>query len=189
MARMSSPGSEPEYQTPRNSVEPDWNQAPTFGRRQTLLRTLPCLYALHPGPACIVETGTIRDDRETARSGDGWSTLAWGWYAAQTGGRAYTVDCDPDALALCRRLTSDYADHLEYVQADSLALFADWTQRAGWPEIHLLYLDSLDYVDQERSEEHHLAEARAALPLLARTRLPRIRPPTAFPNASPYSKS
>jgi hypothetical protein len=142
---------------------------PASGRRQTILRTLQCLHALYPGPACIVETGTIRDDRETARDGDGWSTLAWGWYAAQTQGRAYTVDCDADALALCRHLTADYADHLEYVQADSLTFFRERVQREDHSQIHLLYLDSLDYVDRERSEEYHLGEARIMLPVLTPT--------------------
>jgi glycosyltransferase involved in cell wall biosynthesis len=150
-----------------HSVEPDWNQAPAFGRRQTIVQALQLLYALHPATACIVETGTIRDGHEAARYGDGWSTLAFGWYAAQTESRAYTVDCDPEALALCRRLTADYASHLEYVQADSLIFFQQWAEREDHGEIHLLYLDSLDYEDRERSEAHSLAEAQAALPLLA----------------------
>jgi len=76
----------------------DWNSAPAFGRRETLLRTLQKLAEVHPGPVCLVETGTLRDDNPRALAGDGWSTLAFGWYAAQTGGRLYTVDCDPAAL-------------------------------------------------------------------------------------------
>jgi hypothetical protein len=100
------------------------------------------------------------------------------YYAAQTHGRAFTVDCAPDALTLCRRLTSDFADHLEYVQADSLSFFSEWALREDRSEIHLLYLDSLDYVDRERSEVHYLAEARAALPLLVPACISRVRRPS-----------
>src|SRR5579872_4893237 len=144
----------------------DWNSAPAFGRRETLLRTLQKLAEVHPGPVCLVETGTLRDDNPRALAGDGWSTLAFGWYAAQTGGRLYTVDCDPAALEVCQRLTAPYAAHIDYVCADSLAFFAQWVAEERGP-IHLLYLDSLDYHDPARSEAHHLAEAQAALPALA----------------------
>jgi hypothetical protein len=169
MTHMSPPGSEAEHKALFCSVQPGWNQAPAFGRRQTLLQELQRLHELNPGSACIVETGPIRDGREAAREGDGWSTVAFGWYAVQTQSRAVTVDCDPEALALCRRLTADYASHLEYVQADSLIFFQQWAEREDHGEIHLLYLDSLDYEDRERSEAHSLAEAQAALPLLAPT--------------------
>ena len=84
----------------------------------------------------------------------------------QTGGKVYTVDCDPDALAICRRVTAPYADFIEYVQTDSLVFLQGWNP-AERGHIDLLYLDSLDYVDHEESEERHLAEAEAALPVLA----------------------
>jgi hypothetical protein len=54
----------------------NWEQAPEFGRRETLLRTLRHLHRWHPRRACVVETGTLRN--EAAREGDGWSTVAWG---------------------------------------------------------------------------------------------------------------
>jgi predicted O-methyltransferase YrrM len=146
----------------------DWDQAPLFGRRETLLRTLRRLAEIRPGPACIVETGTLRNDGAGGCSGDGWSTIAWAWYSAQTGGKAYTVDVNAEALAVCRRMTDGYAAALDYVHANSLDFFHEWAG-AGRGEIDLLYLDSLDYVDAAASEEHHLAEATAALPLLAAT--------------------
>jgi hypothetical protein len=142
----------------------NWDKAPEFGRRETLLRTLRHLYQLYPRGACIVETGTLRN--EAAREGDGWSTVAWGWYCQETGGTAYTVDINPDALAVCRRLTAPYAAALEYVEGDSVAFLRAWhEQRRG--TIHLLYQDSFDYLDHAASEAHHLAEAEAALPSLA----------------------
>ena len=59
----------------------DWNQPPDFGRRETLLRTLRHLHRLYPRGACIMETGTLRN--EAALEGDGWSTVAWGWFCTQ----------------------------------------------------------------------------------------------------------
>jgi hypothetical protein len=143
-----------------------WVDAPPFGRRTALLRALRALHAMRPGPATIVETGTIRDGRPQACQSDGWSTLAWGWYAAETGGRAFTVDVSAEALALCRRITAEYAASIEFVQADSVAFLRDWSrERPG--SIDLLYLDSLDYFDPEASEAHALAEAEAAMGALS----------------------
>jgi predicted O-methyltransferase YrrM len=147
-------------------MEPNWDSAPDFGRRETLLRALRRLYHLQPGPVNIVETGTLRDDSANGRGGDGWSTVALGWYCTQVGGRLVTVDIDPANLEVSRRVTAPYASAIEYVCAHSLELFAQWQVARGTP-IHMLYLDSLDYVDEQASEEHHLAEAEAALPLLA----------------------
>jgi len=156
----------------------DWDQAPQFGRRETILRALHHLEEVHPGPVCIVETGTLRNANPSACNSDGWSTIAWGWYACQTGGHAYTIDIDPGAMEVCRRVTTPYSSYLSYLCADSLQVFAHWvaetennlTKHSGpKSEIHLLYLDSFDYFDHERSEAHHLAEAQACLPLLAPT--------------------
>ena len=55
------------------------------------MRALRMLQSLQIEKPCIVEIGTIRDNRETALDGDGWSTVAWGWYASETGGRAVTT--------------------------------------------------------------------------------------------------
>jgi hypothetical protein len=142
----------------------NWLEAPEFGRRETLLRTLWHLNRCYPRRACIVETGTLRN--EAALTGDGWSTVAWGWYCSQTGGKAYTVDIDAGNLEVCRRITAPYAAAIEYVHSDSVAFLRRWTEeRRG--KIHLLYQDSFDYHDHAASEAHHLAEAEAALPSLA----------------------
>jgi hypothetical protein len=147
-------------------TEPDWNNAPPFGRRDTLIATLKRLYALYPGPSTFVETGTARD--ENSRDGDGWSTVAFGWYCSETGGRCWTVDISPQSLAVSRRLTEPYAAAIEYVEGDSPRFLHDWDADVNGP-IHLLYLDSLDYHDRDSSEAHSLAETREALPHLADT--------------------
>lgn len=143
--------------------QPQWDEAPEFGRRTTILRTLRRLWELHPGPAQIVETGTLRNDSPSGMGGDGWSTVAWAWYASRTGGRLWTVDCDAGNLEVSRRVTAPYAAHVEYVHADSVAFLSAWP--AGQP-LHLLYLDSCDYFDHAESETHNLREAQAALPHL-----------------------
>src|SRR5258708_2095776 len=142
----------------------NWSRAPEFGRRQTLINALKRLNGIKPEGACIVETGTSRDP--SSREGDGWSTVAFGWYCFQTGGRTHTVDIAPEAIEACRGLTRNYADNIEYIRSDSLAFLRNWrnSERCA---IDFLYLDSLDYVDYERSEKHHLAEAKAALHALA----------------------
>lgn len=150
---------------PAGASEPDWDAAPRFGRRETILRTLRLLHEISPGPACIVETGTLRNDSPSGPDGDGWSSVAWGWYSSQTGGRFYTVDCDAGNLAVCRRVTAEYAGVIEYVEADSVQFLRDWPEASG--VINLLYLDSFDYFDRQASEQHNLAEATAALPHLS----------------------
>jgi len=139
---------------------------PTFGRRDSLLRALQRLETIHPGVCNIVETGTLRNDSESGRSGDGWSTVAWGWYAAKTGSRVWTVDIDAGNIEVCRRLTREYAQRIEYVVSDSVQFLRKWPEQAAGP-IHLLYLDSFDYIDRPASEAHCLREAEAALPSLA----------------------
>ncbi len=106
--------------------EPDWNEAPESGRRATLIAALQRLWEIRPGPACIMETGTLRDDLPRARDGDGWSTLAFGWYAAATGGRVCTVDVSETAMATSRRLTASFAGCIDYAVADSVAFLRKW---------------------------------------------------------------
>lgn len=147
---------------------PNWDEAPAFGRRETLVAALRRLWELHPGPVTIVETGTLRNASDSGRSGDGWSTVAWGWYSRETGGRAWTVDVSRENLAVCRTVTAPYAEHLEYVEGDSVVFLRAWPGEERGP-IHLLYLDSLDYLPHQReaSEAHHRSEAEASLPHLA----------------------
>jgi hypothetical protein len=144
----------------------DWEAAPPFGRRDNFLWTLRQLLRLRPRGACIVETGTLRSDAH--RDGDGWSTVAWGWYCLGTGGRVFTVDIDAGAIEVCRRMTAPYSQVIEYVTRDSVEFLREWRVRDRG-EIDLVYLDSLDYFGhlQEKSEAHHLAEAEAALPHLS----------------------
>src|SRR5438128_335113 len=98
-------------------TEPNWEQAPESGRRETLLRALRRLSEVRAGPVCIVETGTLRNETPTGCAGDGWSTITWSWYVSQVGGLVFTVDINAEALAVCRRLTAPYADRVRYIQS------------------------------------------------------------------------
>jgi len=140
---------------------------PTFGRRQTLIDTMKMLNMVHPGPVSIIETGTLRDDNERGCEGDGWSSVAWAWYCAQTGGRLYTIDIDENALSACRRATTEYAPSVDYIHGDSITFLSKWDVAKAGP-IHLAYLDSFDYhINADQSSACNLAEAKAILPSLA----------------------
>lgn len=160
------PSTRPNPPLDTMSAEPDWSTAPVFSRRESILSTLRHLSSLVASQATIVETGTLRNMGDNGFVGDGWTTLAWGWYSRETEGRAYTVGIDAEALATCRKMTQDYATVLEYIEADSVAFLRSWNVEQQGP-IHLLYLDSVDYEDPERSELHRLAEIETALPALA----------------------
>jgi hypothetical protein len=69
---------------------------------------------------------------------------------------------------MCRRVTAPWASALEYVPSDSVEFLRRWRASERGP-IHLLYLDSLDYLGSQQAESarHHQAEAEAALPSLA----------------------
>lgn len=146
-------------------TEADWVAAPEFGRRPSILHALRMLDAWRAGPPCIVETGTLREDNPHGCSGDGWSTVAWAWYCSLTGGRVWTVDISDGAMEACRRRTAEYAASVEYVVEDSIEFLRRWASADRAP-VDLVYLDSLDYFDRERSEAHCLAEAELTRSIL-----------------------
>src|SRR5262249_4906147 len=141
----------------RRAPEPGFGAAPGFGGRGALLGAGRRPFAVPPGAVWVWGGGVPRAGRPGARRGGGGGPR--GGYAAQTGGKVYTVDCDPAGLEVCRRLTQPYAAAIEYAAADSVTFLRGWS---GGP-IDLLYLDSLDYLEgqEEASEAHHLAEVEA----------------------------
>lgn len=109
----------------------------------------------------IVETGTIRDDDWNSGS----STRIFGAFTSKYKKRLYTVDAHPDNLEISQRLTVNYADTITYVLSDSVDYLNTFQGT-----IDLLYLDSRDYQPDEPgpSQDHNLAELRAALPRLSK---------------------
>ncbi len=101
----------------------------------------------------ILETGCIRlpDDW-----GAGMSTMVFGEYVKNHGGRITTVDNSEINMNVCRELTKEYADFITYVVSDSLAFLPTITDK-----IDFLYLDSYDCPpegDATAAQEHNLKE-------------------------------
>lgn len=105
----------------------------------------------------IVETGCIR--KEDNWAGDGQSTIIWSDYIKWQTGSFVTIDIDPDAIELVRKVCPEAAS----IVADSVAELS----KPG-PIIDLLYLDSFD-VDMSNSgpaAKHCMFEFCAARPRL-----------------------
>ena len=84
----------------------------------------------------ILETGCIRlpDDW-----GAGMSTLVFGEYVKNHGGRVTTVDNSEVNIKVCKELTKEYAKFITYMVSDSLAYLPTIIDK-----IDFLYLDSFD---------------------------------------------
>jgi SAM-dependent methyltransferase len=106
----------------------------------------------------IVETGTLR--KADNWEGDGQSTLLLAEFASRYGCKLWTCDIDPDAIAVCRELTSPYASQIEYVVSDSVQFLRDFAD-----PIDFLYLDSMDFTHTNPGppQDHALREGQAAL--------------------------
>jgi predicted O-methyltransferase YrrM len=60
----------------------------------------------------ILETGTIRQDTEAHRLGDGWSTLTFAEVAAEVGGYVTSIDLD---VSVARKVITRYGHDLHVV--------------------------------------------------------------------------
>ncbi len=111
----------------------------------------------------IVETGTLR--QENNWHGDGGLTWFFARYLSFHHGRLWTVDNSEAALAVSRKVTERFKEHIEYVHSDSVA----WL-RARTEPIDVLFLDSVGYEGgpecERAAQEHNLAEVMAAMPKL-----------------------
>jgi len=118
-------------------------------------------------PIAIIETGCVRQRDNWA--GDGQSTLLFDKYAEfHSGSVVFSVNRDPQAVALCRSLVSD---RVRIHTGDSIAWLKSLTDDppAGLRQVDLLYLDSydVDFDDPLPSAIHHLKELVAIAPLLS----------------------
>ena len=102
----------------------------------------------------IVETGTIRAFGDAGLIGDGHSTLKFADYCSKFGGRVYSVDIDPEAVALSSRMVSGkYPDvEVNVIHSDSVVFLESFDE-----PIDVLYLDSANDANLI------LNEAKAAL--------------------------
>lgn len=109
----------------------------------------------------ILETGTTRMENDW---GAGMSTLLFGRYVSQYGGKVATVDISERNMEVCRKVTAAHANHITYVVMDSLQYLSTVTEK-----VDLLYLDSMDCPiegDASTAQEHNLQEFLIAEKLL-----------------------
>lgn len=106
----------------------------------------------------ILETGTVRHKKNF--SGDGQSTLLFGEFVSLRNGILYTIDIDPASMELAKKMTKDYQDYILYITSDSLSYLNSFNQK-----IDLVYLDSLDYSEQNPADSqlHCLKEGQTLL--------------------------
>jgi predicted O-methyltransferase YrrM len=109
----------------------------------------------------IVETGTIRRVRDYSA---GYSTHIFGQFVKRYGGKITTIDIDPAHMNVCKSVTADFAERIEYVVDDSLQALALLDEK-----IDLIYLDSLDTPGKGNASSaqlHNLKEFKIVEPLL-----------------------
>jgi len=105
----------------------------------------------------IVEVGMTR--QEGNWKGDGYSTPLFAWYVENKGGWFYSFDIDPEAIKVSKRIMSYYGiegKHTTLICADALSFFKRNTFL--FPGIDLLYLDAVDYSNENKefSQQWHL---------------------------------
>ena len=90
-------------------------------------------------PLMIVETGTIRLYGDGGLVGDGHSTLRFADYCSKFGGTLYSIDNDPEAVALSSWMVErEYPEaDIKVIESDSVAFLESFEE-----PIDILYLDS-----------------------------------------------
>lgn len=117
-------------------------------------------------PACIVETGCVRN--QGTFTGEGQSTVLFDkWSECIAGSLVHSVDISPDSTSLCKSIVSSRvqvhtSDSVTFLRHQCGALIRPFAS------IDLLYLDSYD-VDVENPHDsamHHMKELLAVAPLV-----------------------
>lgn len=125
------------------------------GRYGTFSKAL--IMANDLGHKTFVETGTTR--KEDNWAGDGQSTLVFGDYCKNFGGKITTCDIDQECIDTCKTITKKLKKHIKYVCGDSINFLK---KLKG--QIDFLYLDSYDFDknDPDPARNHNLEEFKAA---------------------------
>ncbi len=118
---------------------------------------------LQRGGKNIVETGCVRQEKDW---GAGMSTLHFAEFCSYYGLIFNTVDIDPEAIALAKRIIKPFDEFVKFNCMDSVKFLDDFND-----PIDLLYLDSMDCdprpeADISGPQKHQLAELKAAYPNL-----------------------
>lgn len=121
----------------------DYRGAPEFGRPDGIKPALTFVHNSGVYAPVIVECGTTRGTYGGGIVGDGWATLAFGWYARTYGGRVHTIDLSQRAVNESRRICGVYAPVIEWHIGAAAAVIRDLAM-----PIDLLYLDAADNAQQ-----------------------------------------
>ncbi|MEI6188174.1 MAG: hypothetical protein WCP46_06725 [Alphaproteobacteria bacterium] len=117
------------------------------------------------GKIIIVETGCVRNPDPWAMTGEGHSTLLFDQYVKKRndGSMVFTVDINPESVAVCRTLVSN---NVTIYEGDSVSYLNNLSQKllSEGHFINLLYLDSydVDFNYWYPSAAHHLKELLSA---------------------------
>jgi len=116
-----------------------------------------------PPRVVIVETGSLR--KPDSYAGDGASTVLFDAFVNYHDGVVFTVDLNPNAVALVRKSCSG---KVHAVCSDSVSFLHDLSTLLVPQSVDLFYLDSLDFnpVDPFPSSFHHVKELLAVGKLL-----------------------
>jgi len=119
----------------------DWSNAPKFGRIAGIKGALQKLHDLckQGEKRTIVEIGCARGDCKGSMEGDGWSTVAFGWYCSKNNGQLTTIDLSDKSIKVCKSLTANYSDCIDYVCKGSIEGL--YNLREAGISVDLLYLD------------------------------------------------
>ena len=129
-------------------------------RDSTMLMSL--YMANRRGALTFVETGTARKDGDFY--GDGQSTYILGDYCKtilNNEGKIWTCDIIEENIDMCKKVTKEFSDNIEYVVSDSLLFLKGFENK-----IDYLYLDSFDSStgQEEEAALHNFEELKLALP-------------------------
>jgi hypothetical protein len=109
----------------------------------------------------VVETGTLRNEAVSYVDGDGWSTVFFRKLIDELGGELHSVDIDPNAVAVSKRVIArEFGDLTRtfHYACDSVGFLRDFKKT-----IDILYLDSMNYTGDDSSARHQLAEIEACI--------------------------
>ena len=95
----------------------------------------------------IVEIGTTRGGYGGGPNGDGWATLAWGWFVDKYGGEVHTIDIDKECLDQCKAITNRFSHKIQYHHCSGEDFLKEFKSK-----IDLLYLDGSDDPNEMVSE-------------------------------------
>ena len=104
-------------------------------------------------PRTLVETGTTRKVGNWA--GDGCYTIIFAEYCKISDSQLWTCDIMKESLELCKKLTTEYKENIEYVVSDSIEFLKEYDG-----QIDLLYLDSMTAAkgNNNKAQLHNLNE-------------------------------